>query len=160
MARNYAIDNESFTTMSPVGRGSYMQSIHEPRAFSEGDKPEWSCQMRWEKGDPIVEEWIKELKMMFMIILTKQAGTREKAVQLAKSCKIPLRDGDNEELEELHGHYFINCRNKFRQPWVLGPHAKKLPEELITPDEIYSGAHYRARIRFYWFSVTASKARA
>ncbi len=156
MAKTYSIDVNSekkiYRVKPPEARGSYMQSILEPEAFEEGGSKEFSCQLRWSKDDAEVKAWAGDMAKLFQKILEDKFGAK-KAIEALKNpqLKIPLRLGDHEENEELHGWLFMNVRNKFRQPIIMGPHAKALPEDLINDSVIYSGAWYRTRLVFRYY---------
>lgn len=64
----------------------------------------------------------------------------------------PLRDGDEEKADErpeYEGMYFINCKSD-RKPVVVD----KDLNEILDPDEFYSGCWGRASINFYPYDNT------
>ncbi len=158
MTKTYSIDMNAekkiYRVKPPLARGSFMQRILEPEAFSEGDKPEWGCQLRWPKDNDEVKAWAGDMGKMFTQVFIDKFGEK-KGMEMMKSpsIKIPLRNGDHEENDEYHGQLFMNVRNKFRQPIVLGPTGKALPPNMIDDQLIYSGAWYRSRIVFRYFDV-------
>ena len=156
MTHKFTVNSEKkiYKCIPPEARGSYMGTIIEPEGYSEGDKPEWSCQLRWPKDDAASNTWVKEMGKLFMKVLIDKLGAKKaEALMKNPNLKIPLRDGDNEEREEYHGYWFMNVRNKFRQPVIVGPSGKAVPESMVTDDFIYSGAWYRAKLSFAYYDV-------
>ena len=158
MAKTYKIEINSekklYRVKPPEARGSFMARILEPEAFSEGDAKEWGCQLRWPIDNDEVKAWTAEMGGMFKQILVDKMGEK-KALELMKNpqLKIPLRNGNHESNDEYEGWLFMNVRNKFRQPIVMGPHAKAIPVDLLNDNIIYSGAWYRSRVVFSYFDV-------
>lgn len=71
------------------------------------------------------------------------------------SLKLPLRDGDAERAEEAseyEGMYFLNA-NSAQKPGIVD----KDLNEILDPDEVYSGCWGRASINFYPFSTNGNK---
>ena len=71
------------------------------------------------------------------------------------SLKLPLRDGDDEraaEAPEYMGMYFLNA-NSNEKPGIVD----RDRNEILDPDEVYSGCWGRASINFYPFSVNGNK---
>ena len=158
MAKTYSIEvnaeKKIYRVKPPLARGSFMQRILEPEAFSEGDKPEWGCQLRWPMDDPEVKQWAGDMGALFKKVLIDKLGEKKGAALLqSPNTKIPLRNGDHEENEEYHGQLFMNVRNKFRQPIVIGPSGKALDPASLNDNIIYSGAWYRSRLVFRYFDV-------
>lgn len=158
MPKTYSVEVNSekkiYRVKPPLARGSFMQRILEPEGFAEGDAKEWGCQLRWPMDDPEVQAWAKEMGGMFRQVFIDKFGDKKGAEMLkSPNIKIPLRNGDHEENEEYHGQLFMNVRNKFRQPIVIGPTGKALPVEFINDSVIYSGAWYRSRLIFRYYDV-------
>lgn len=158
MKKTYSItisnDKKPFTyrVKPPLARGSYMQTILEPEAYDKDSKEEWSAQLRWPVDSEEVQAWAADMIALFKIIIADTWGADNVDIILkSPQTRLPLRNGNNETNPEYHGTLFMNVRNKFRRPWILGPNGKQLPEALITPDEIYSGAWYRSGLSFYGF---------
>ena len=158
MPKSYSIDVNSekkvYRVKPPLARGSFMSAILVPEPYKAGDPDEWSCQLRWPIDAPEVKEWANSMGAMFKQILIDKFGEK-KGLEIMKSpnIKIPLRNGNTEEKEEYHSHLFMNVRNKFRQPIILGPTGKALSEDFINDSVIYSGAWYRSRIVFTYYDV-------
>ena len=71
------------------------------------------------------------------------------------NLKQPLRDGDAEradEAPEYEGMYFLNC-NSTQKPGIVD---KEL-NEILDPDEVYSGCWGRASINFFPFNPNGNK---
>ena len=135
---SFEINSEKriYRVKPPIARGSFMNRILEPEGFAEGDAKEWGCQLRWPIKDPEVQAWAKEMGAMFKQIFADKFGAK-KAAEILKNpnIKIPLRNGNTEEGDEYADQLFMNVRNKFRQPMIIGPTGKALSEEFITDKE-------------------------
>ena len=71
------------------------------------------------------------------------------------NLKLPLRDGDAEradEAPEYEGMYFLNC-NSNQKPGIVD----KDLNEILDPDEVYSGCWGRASINFFPFNTNGNK---
>lgn len=151
---SFEINSEKkiYRVMPPEARGSFMHRILEPQAFEEGDTKEWGCQLRWPMDSPEVQAWTQEMAKMFKQIMIDKFGAEKADAALQNpQLKIPLRNGNHESNEEYEGWLFMNVRNKFRQPVILGPHAKAIPEDMLNDSIIYSGAWYRSRLTFRYY---------
>lgn len=156
--KTYSIEINSekklYRVKPPEARGSYMQRIIEPEAFDENAAKEFGCQLRWPIDNEEVRDWAKDMAKLFKQILVDKFGEDKADKVLRKpGFKIPLRNGNNEDNEEYAGWLFMNVRNKFRQPIIMGPHAKALPPDLINDQVIYSGAWYRTRLVFKYYKT-------
>lgn len=70
-----------------------------------------------------------------------------------KTLKTPLRDGDEEkDGAEYAGHLFMNCSTK-RRPGIVDADL----EEIIDPEELYSGCYGQAQVNMYPFAVDGNK---
>ena len=71
------------------------------------------------------------------------------------NLKLPLRDGDDEradEAPEYEGMFFLNA-NSTQKPGIVD----KDLNEILDPDEVYSGSWGRASINFYPFNTNGNK---
>ena len=71
------------------------------------------------------------------------------------NLKLPLRDGDDEradEAPEYEGMYFLNASST-QKPGIVD----KDLNEILDPDEVYSGCWGRASINFYAFNTNGNK---
>jgi hypothetical protein len=67
--------------------------------------------------------------------------------------RMPLRDGDTErDGDEYKGCFFVNARSK-QKPRVVDVNR----QDIIDPDEIYSGAVYRVVLNFYPYNVNGNR---
>lgn len=67
---------------------------------------------------------------------------------------LPLRDGDAErpDAPECAGKYFINC-NSNNRPGIVDAELN----EIIDPDEVYSGCYGRASINFFAYNTNGNR---
>ena len=157
MGKGFSVDIKKKKCVTPVCRGSYV-NILEPRAFEEGDTPEYGLQALFPKDDPNVAAWMKELNAVLGQVLIDKFG-KDKAMEMAPLVKKPFRDGDHpqEADKDLKGFFFMNVKNKFRQPHILGPMGKPIDPKDVGPDDIYSGAWYRLMLEFWYYAVKGNK---
>ena len=156
-SKGYTIDVAKKKSVTPVCRGSYV-NILEPRALPDSETLAWGLQCLFPKSDPNVIAWMKDLRGVFAQVLIDKFG-ETKAKQVAKSIKLPVRDGDDpaEAEKELQGYFFINSNNKFRQPHVIGAMGKPVDPDTLTVDDIYSGAWYRVMLEFWYYDKAGNK---
>jgi len=134
---------EKFIT--PEFRGSFV-AIDQPKKVKGDDNstPKYQVLASFDKGD---EATHKELSR-----LVEHAAV-EKWGKVPAKLKSPIKDGDEEEYENLKVKWTVNLTNTSR-PGVVD--AKVQP--IMDMDEIYSGAWYRASIRMYaWEHPTGGK---
>lgn len=123
-------------------RFSYV-NIFRSRAFQEGQDAKYSICLLIPKSDKKtiakIEAAVKE---------ATEAGVAEKwGGKLPKNLKTPLRDGDEEradEAPEYAGMMFLNANNKSK-PGIVDADLN----EILDPDEVYSGSWGRASINFF-----------
>ena len=131
-------------------RFSYV-NIFNSRAFKAGQDAKYSVCLLIPKEDKAtikkinaaIEEAVQEG------IASKWGGKKP------ANLKLPLRDGDDEradEAPEYEGMYFLNA-NSTQKPGIVD----KDLNEILDPDEVYSGCWGRASINFYAFSVNGNK---
>jgi len=174
MAENkgYSIDVTKKKCVSPECRGSYVHILEPEMTLTNQEDPDskkipvWNMQCIFPKS-PTVNKWVEELKQIYAQTLTdkfdaKKAGEIAKIIMAKK--RFPLRDGDNpadtielKNAEQLEGCYFLTSKNKFRQPHIIGVMGKAVDPETLTPDDIYSGAWYRAMLEFWYYDVKGNK---
>ena len=131
-------------------RLSYV-NIFKSRSFSEGQDAKYSICLLIPKEDKAT---IKKIKAAIEEacqegIASKWGGKRP------ANLKLPLRDGDEEradEAEEYEGMYFINASSN-QKPGIVD----KDLNEILDPDEVYSGCWGRASINFYAFNTSGNK---
>ena len=126
-------------------RFSYV-NIFKSRAFQSGQDAKYSVCLLIPKDDKAtvkkiraaIEEAIQEG------IASKWGGKKP------GNLKLPLRDGDDEradEAPEYEGMFFLNA-NSTQKPGIVD----KDLNEILDPDEVYSGSWGRASINFYPFN--------
>ena len=131
-------------------RFSYV-NIFRSRAFQSGQDEKFSICLLIPKEDKAtlkkihaaVEEAIQEG------IASRWGGKRP------GNLKLPLRDGDAEradEVPEYEGMMFLNA-NSTQKPGIVD----KDRNEILDPDEVYSGCWGRASINFFPFNTNGNK---
>lgn len=131
-------------------RFSYV-NIFKSRAFQSGQDAKYSvcllipkdAKATVKKIRAAIEEAIQEG------IASKWGGKKP------GNLKLPLRDGDDEradEAPEYEGMFFLNA-NSTQKPGIVD----KDLNEILDPDEVYSGSWGRASINFYPFNTNGNK---
>lgn len=131
-------------------RFSYV-NIFKSRAFQAGQDAKYSVCLLIPKEDKAT---IKKIKAA--IDAAVQDGISSKwGGKKPANLKQPLRDGDAEradEAPEYEGMYFLNC-NSTQKPGIVD----KDLNEILDPDEVYSGCWGRASINFFPFNTNGNK---
>ena len=131
-------------------RFSYV-NIFRSRSFSEGQDAKYSICLLIPKSDKIT---IKKIKAAIEEAV-KQGVSEKWGGKKPGNLKLPLRDGDAEradEAPEYEGTYFLNA-NSNNKPGVVD----KDLNEILDPDEVYSGCWGRASINFFPFNSNGNK---
>lgn len=131
-------------------RFSYV-NIFRSRSFSQGQDAKYSICLLIPKTDKATIQKIKDAinEAIDEGIASKWGGKKP------GSLKLPLRDGDAEradEAPEYEGMYFLNA-NSNEKPGIVD----KDRNEILDPDEVYSGCWGRASINFYAFNSNGNK---
>lgn len=130
--------------ITPPFRGWFVH-LNEPR----GIKGDPTSDKKYQMLIPILEDdgfWKKAEAMV-------KDTAREKFGQIPRKLKSPIKEGAESEYEELDGYKFINPGNTRRPGLVDG----RL-EPIVDPEELYSGAWYRASLTAYaWEHPTGGK---
>lgn len=131
-------------------RFSYV-NIFNSRSFQAGQDAKYSICLLIPKKD---KELVKKLKAA--IDEAVQEGIASKwGGKKPASLKLPLRDGDEEraaEAPEYEHMYFLNA-NSTRKPGIVD----KDLNEILDPEEVYSGCWGRASINFYAFNTNGNR---
>lgn len=131
-------------------RFSYV-NIFKSRSFHEGQDAKYSICLLIPKEDKAT---IKKIKAAIEEAI--QDGVSSKwGGKKPSNLKLPLRDGDEEradEAEEYEGMYFLNASSNSK-PGIVD----KDLNEILDPDEVYSGCWGRASINFYAFNTNGNK---
>lgn len=126
-------------------------NIFKSRAFQAGQDAKYSVCLLIPKEDKAT---IKKIKAA--IDAAVQDGISSKwGGKKPANLKQPLRDGDAEradEAPEYEGMYFLNC-NSTQKPGIVD----KDLNEILDPDEVYSGCWGRASINFFPFNTNGNK---
>ncbi len=131
-------------------RFSYV-NVFRSRSFSQGQDAKYSICLLIPKEDKVTLKKIKAAvdEAIEEGVSAKWGGKKP------GSLKLPLRDGDEEradEAPEYEGMYFLNA-NSTEKPGIVD----KDRNEIIDPDEVYSGCWGRASINFYAFNSNGNK---
>lgn len=123
-------------------RFSYV-NIFKSRAFTDGQEAKYSICLLIPKKDTKTLDKIQEA-----IDEAIEEGISEKwGGKTPKNLHLPLRDGDEEradEAPEYEGMMFLNANNKSK-PGIVDADLN----EILDPDEVYSGSWGRASINFF-----------
>lgn len=131
-------------------RFSYV-NIFKSRSFREGQDAKYSICLLIPKEDKAT---IKKIKAAIQEA-TDEGVSSKWGGKLPKNLKSPLRDGDDEradEAEEYEGMYFLNA-NSNQKPGIVD----KDLNEILDPDEVYSGCWGRASINFFPYDSNGNK---
>ena len=131
-------------------RLSYV-NIFKSRSFSEGQDAKYSVCVLIPKDDK------KTLKAIRAAIeeATEEGVNSKWGGKKPKNLKTPLRDGDDEradEAEEYENMYFLNATSN-QKPGIVD----KDLNEILDPDEVYSGCWGRVSINFYPFDAKGNR---
>lgn len=131
-------------------RFSYV-NIFKSRAFQAGQDAKFSVCLLIPKED---KKTIKAIRAAVDEAIQEGINSKWSGKKPA-NLKLPLRDGDAEradEAPEYEGMYFLNC-NSSQKPGIVD----KDRNEILDPDEVYSGCWGRASINFYPFNSNGNK---
>ena len=131
-------------------RFSYV-NIFKSRAFQAGQDAKFSVCLLIPKED---KKTIKAIRAAVDEAIQDGISSKWNGKKPA-NLKLPLRDGDAEradEAPEYEGMYFLNC-NSSQKPGIVD----KDLNEILDPDEVYSGCWGRASINFYPFNSNGNK---
>jgi len=125
--------------------------IWEPRPEEEGKAPKYSTSFLIPKTDVATLQKIKDA-----INAAAQLGQAGKwNGKIPNPLKHPLRDGDaeaDEKGDEYRGHFFLNA-SSVRKPRIVDLQL----QDIIDPDEVYSGCYARVSLNFYAFNTNGNK---
>ena len=131
-------------------RFSYV-NIFKSRAFQAGQDEKFSICLLIPKEDKAT---IKKIKAAIEEAIQEGISSKWGGKKPA-NLKLPLRDGDDEradEAEEYVGMYFLNA-NSNQKPGIVDQDLN----EILDPDEVYSGCWGRASINFYAFNSNGNR---
>lgn len=131
-------------------RFSYV-NIFRSRSFREGQDAKYSICLLIPKED---KAGIAKIKAAMDEAV--QEGIRSKwGGKAPKNLHLPLRDGDDEradEAPEYEGMYFLNA-NSQTKPGIVDRDLN----EILDPDEVYSGCWGRASINFFPYDSNGNR---
>lgn len=145
-------NNNPAKIVTGLVRFSYCD-VFRPRTINEGEEPKYSICVLINKTD---KETIEKIKAAVNAAIGNgQSVLAGKNGQVNRATlKLPLRDGDTDRPDDpaFVGQYFLNATTK-RKPAVVD--IKR--EEIIDPDEFYSGCYGRASLGFYAYNFQGTK---
>ena len=106
------------------------------------------------KGDGKVLDHTAINKAIEAAKVAGKAKLADKTGKIPANIKVPLRDGDTDrpDDEAYADSFFINASSN-RKPGVVDAQLN----EIISPEEFYSGCYGRASINFYAFNANGNK---
>jgi len=131
--------------VTPLFRGSFVQ-VMTPKAFSKDQDPKFSMVIPILKDDEFIAKLDEAVKQAAM----------DKWNEVPKKLKIVFKDGDKEEEKyEWAGCRVITASNKTKPGCVIKTEQGIV--EAIDPEDIYSGAYFKASIRPYAYEYEKTK---
>lgn len=131
-------------------RFSYV-NIFKSRAFQAGQDAKFSICLLIPKEDKAT---IKKIRAAIDEAIAEGVASKWGGKKPA-NLKLPLRDGDDERAEEDEsyvGMFFLNA-NSNQKPGIVDRDLN----EILDPEEVYSGCWGRASINFYPFNSNGNK---
>lgn len=86
----------------------------------------------------------------------KKAAAEKWGKKIPKDMRNPIRDGDEKDQEEYHGHWFINASASEDYPPKIVMAVPGTPP-IIDSREFYSGCVCRASVNFYAYDTAGNK---
>lgn len=131
-------------------RLSYV-NIFRSRSFQQGQDAKFSLCALIPKDDKAT---LKKIKAAIEAAIAQ--GVAEKwGGKKPANLKLPLRDGDDEradEAPEYEGMYFFNA-NSNQKPGIVDKNCN----EILDPEEVYSGCWGRVSVNFYPYNTNGNK---
>lgn len=141
------------TSKSRITTGKVLLSfvhVFKPTAIEEGQEPKYNMQVIVSKKDKATLAKINAA----VDATTKKVLAEKYGNKMPKKWKTPLRDGDEEkEDEEAYENSFFFAATSKRKPKVVD----KNFNEILDPEELYSGCYAAVCINFYAFDVAGNK---
>ena len=130
-------------------RFSYV-NVFKPRSFSDNQPAKYSIVLLIDKKD---KNTIDKIHAAVNAAIEDGISSKWSGKKPA-NLHLPLRDGDTErpDAPECAGKYFINCNSNSR-PGVVD----KDLNEILDPDEVYSGCYGRASINFFAYNTNGNR---
>ena len=132
-------------------RFSYV-AVFQPKAMDEKSEPKYSVSIIIPKSDKATLDRIT--KAIEAAKVAGKAKLADKTGKIPANIKIPLRDGDVDRADDeaYADSFFINASSN-RKPGVVDAQLN----EIIAPEDFYSGCYGRASINFYAFNANGNK---
>jgi len=132
-------------------RFSYV-AVFQPKAMDEKSEPKYSVSIIIPKSDKATLDRIN--KAIEAAKVAGKAKLADKTGKIPANIKIPLRDGDTDrpDDEAYADSFFINASSN-RRPGVVDAQLN----EIIAPEDFYSGCYGRASLNFYAFNANGNK---
>ena len=122
--------------------------VFKAHSVEEGGRAKFGVSIIIDKKDTKLLKKIKDA-----IEVAKEEGKGKWGGKIPKVLKTPLRDGDEKEDDEAYeGKFFLNA-NSNRKPGLVDADM----DEIIDPDEFYSGCYGRASMNFYAYNSNGNK---
>lgn len=131
-------------------RFSYV-NVFKSKSFGNGQDAKYSICLLIPKED---QATLKKIKTAIDEVIDEGISSKWNGKK-PSSLKLPLRDGDEERAEdspEYEGMYFINA-NSIQKPGIVDRDCN----EIIDPEEVYSGCWGRASINFFAFNSNGNR---
>ena len=129
------------TVRTGIGRFAYVH-LDEAYAQNRGDKPKFSLNFLFHETDTqalkLYEEAIENA--------TQKGIDKFGKTFNGKKFHDPINDGDEKEIEEYEGMYYMNIKNTRR------PVCYDAKREEMSAEDIYSGCFGRCVVEFYPYS--------
>lgn len=123
--------------------------VFKPTAIQEGQDPKYNVSIIIDKKDKAtlakIEAGVKAA--------TDKGAKDLWGGKLPKKLKTPLRDGDEEKDDEAYQNSFFIGANSKRKPKVVDRNFN----EILDPEELYSGCYAAAVLNFYAYDVAGNK---
>ncbi len=140
------------TIKTPLFRGSFVYLATPKKDTNEAgmETEAYKILIPLKKDAPATKACIKEL---LAAVAEASAAKHGKAIPPADLKHFPIKNGDKFENEDFHGHWCINAKANYK-PSVVDING----DVLLTGDEIYSGAWYKAMLSCYaWTNAKGGK---
>nr|DAL24325.1 MAG TPA_asm: DNA helix destabilizing protein [Caudoviricetes sp.] len=138
--------NATTKVVTGLVRLSYVQ-IFNKKSFTEGTDAKYSLCVLVPKKDT---KTLKKIQAAVKAAAEEGISTKFNGKK-PSNMHLPLRDGDEEraaEAPEYKDMFFFNCKSD-RKPGIVD----KDRNEILDPDEVYSGCWGRVSVNFYPYSV-------
>ncbi len=123
---------------TPLFRGSFVNLAKPRKRDEDSDKEQYSIMICLPKKEQSTKAFMLELEKAIQQVSAEAHG---KAIPKERLKHYPVKNGDDFENEDFHGFWCINAASNFK-PSCIDVNG----DELLTADELYSGAWYKVKI--------------